>query len=384
MVTMFTTVLAFLGAFTGLNVHGAISIRYFQQDRFELPVYISTCLTILLISTIALMCIVWSGQKWLVQFTLVPAKWLLIAVIISGAQFVVQIPLYLWRASNQPFRYAAMQISQSVLNAAFSLWLVLGLNLAWVGRAAGQSISVFLIMCFSLFFLIKTGWAKGTPRKDYAWDMLKFGVPLIPHVIGGVLLSMTDRIMITNLLDVSQTGIYMVSMQIGMALGLLTDSFNKSFGPWLFGVLKDISPSGKMRIVRYTYLYFLAVTALAIILGLIAPWLLGILVGEKFRQASGIVIYNAMGFAFGGMYYMVTNYIFYMSKTYILAIITGSCGIFNVIINYFLIQRYGLKGASLGFMISQAIFFFATWFFAHRIYPMPWKKAVFSLYSVNA
>jgi O-antigen/teichoic acid export membrane protein len=185
---------------------------------------------------------------------------------------------------------------------------------------------------------------------------------------------MSDRFLITNMMDIYHTGIYMVGMQVGMALGLLTDSFNKSFGPWLFRNLKNIDEYFKIRIVWYTYLYFVIVLALAIFLGLLAPWMLGFLVGEKFRQASGIVIYIAIGYAFHGMYLMVTNYIFYVSKTYFLAIITLCCGVLNISLSYILIKKFALNGAALSFMISQAAFFISTWLLAHKVYPMPWKK----------
>jgi len=375
-VAMFATLLAIFSAFTGFNSLGALTVRYFQQDQFILSKYVSTCLAILFGSLVLVLGIVLLSINWFAHITQLPAQWVVIAVIIAGAQFIFQIPLTLWRASNQPFKYASLQIAQSAINAALSLWLVLGLGWAWEGSTSGQSFSLIIFAVFVLILLHLSGSARGAPRKDYALDALKFGVPLIPHVIGNMLMAMSDRVMITNLLGIEQTGIYMVGLQVGMGLGLLTSSFNKAFGPWLLGKLSDIDEMGKVRIVRYTYLYFLIVSILAILLGLLAPWLLDILVGEKFRQASGIVIYIAFGFAFGGMYLMVTNYIFYMSKTYLLAIITGLSGFLNIILNFFLIQLFGLKGAAIGFVITQFVFFIGTWFLSNRVYPMPWKAAI--------
>ena len=40
---------------------------------------------------------------------------------------------------------------------------------------------------------------------------MKFVIPLIPHVVGGFLISTFDRFMIANFLDLSQVGIYMVN-----------------------------------------------------------------------------------------------------------------------------------------------------------------------------
>ncbi len=375
-VAMFATVLAFFSAFTGFNSHGALGVRYFQQKQYDLSGYISTCFAILCGSLILIIGLVSLGISWLERFTQLPAKWLIVAAVSAGAQFAFQIPLTLWRSSNQPFKYAFIQIAQSVTNAALSLCLVIALEWGWEGVTAGQSLSLLFFTILIFLFPHKYGWTKASPRKDYAMDALKFGIPLIPHTFGSMLMMMSDRFMITNFLGIEETGIYMVGMQIGMGVGLLTQSFNKAFAPWLFGKLSNIDNFSKIRVVRYTYIYFVIVLTIALLLGLMAPWFLGFFVGEKFRQASGVVIYIALGYAFGGMYLMVTNYIYYVSKTYFLAIITLISGFLNIILNYFLIQLLGLKGAAIGFLVSQILFFFGTWFLSNKVYPMPWRKAI--------
>lgn len=375
-ITMFSAVLVVLGAFTGLNTNSALTVRYFQQDIYDLPSYVSTCLVILIASMVLILFIVLVAMDWLVSFTHIPSKWLMIAICLSASQFISQTILYLWRASNKALQYSAMQITQSSINALLTLYFVLVCGWAWEGRVAGQGISICIISSLALILLRMSGWIKGKPRRDYAVDALKFGAPLIFHVIGALMISLSDRFMISNLLDLKQTGVYMVGMQVGMALGLLTDSFNKSFGPWLFSTLKNNDDCIKKIIVRYTYLYFLIVTTIAIVIGMSAPWLLEILVGEAFRGAAHIVIYIAMGYAFQGMYFMVTNYIFFMSKTHYLSIVTFCCGAFNIGLSYILIRKFGLDGAAISFMISQAIFFIITWILANRVFPMPWTKLI--------
>jgi O-antigen/teichoic acid export membrane protein len=169
----------------------------------------------------------------------------------------------------------------------------------------------------------------------------------------------------------------MVSVQIGMALGLLTDSFNKAYVPYLFRTLKTVDSKGRRALVRSTYLYIVIVTLIATLIGSFAPDILGIVAGEKFRAASGTLIFIATGYAFNGMYYMVTNYIFYEKKTAYLSGLTLGCGCFNALISYFLIARLGVLGAAIGFMCAQALLFVGTWIIAHRVHPMPWGKALF-------
>lgn len=376
-IAMFGIVVTIMGAFTGLSVHGAVGVRYFQLDRKKLPPYVGACLMILAISSAVVLCVVAIGRPWLEMITRVPGDWLLVAVLISSAQFVINIRLSLWQVQHKAFRYGAFQVSQSLLNAGLSLFLILGLGMAWEGRALGQAAAVSVFMLIALFLLLRQAEASRPTTMSDARDALKFGVPLIPHVIGGLSIATMDRLMITNMLDVAQAGIYMVALQLGMVLGLLTDSFNNAYAPYLMGALVKEDRARDRKIVRGTYIYFMVVTIVALLLGASAPHLLGVLVGEQFRAAAGAVLYVALGYAFGGMYYMMANYVFLMSKTGYLAVITFSSGVFNIIATYFLIKLNGVLGAAQAFMLSQAMIFLCTWCLAQYLRPMPWCEALF-------
>jgi O-antigen/teichoic acid export membrane protein len=376
-IAMFGIVVTIVGAFTGLTVHGAVGVRYFQLDQERMPPYVGACLAILAVSGSMVFCVVAVGRPWLESITRVPGRWLLVAVLVSSAQFVINIRLSLWQVQHKAFRYGAFQISQSMLNAGLSLFLILSLGMAWEGRALGQSAAVSVFMLIALFLLLQRTEASWPTNTRDVRDALKFGVPLIPHVIGGLSIATVDRFMITNMLDVAQAGIYMVALQMGMVLGLLTDSFNSAYAPYLMGVLVKEDRARDRNIVRGTYAYFLVVIVAALLLGVTAPHLLGVLVGERFRAAAGVVLYVAMGYAFGGMYYMVANYVFLENKTGYLAVVTFSSGVFNIIATFLLIKVNGIIGAAQAFMLSQAMIFFCTWWLAQRLRPMPWRTALF-------
>jgi O-antigen/teichoic acid export membrane protein len=376
-IAMFGIVVTIMGAFTGLSVHGAVGVRYFHLDRQRMPSYVGSCLAILIVSSAVVLGVVAVGRPWLELITHVPGDWLMVAVLVSSAQFVINIRLSLWQVQYKAIRYGAFQISQSLLNAGLSLFLILSLGMAWQGRALGQAAAITAFMLIALFLLLRRAEASWPTNTSDARDALKFGVPLIPHVIGGLLIVTTDRFMITNMLDLAQAGIYMVALQMGMVLGLLTDSFNRAFAPYLMEALVKKDRARDFKIVRWTYIYFIVVTVVALLLGATAPHLLGVLVGEQFRAAAGAVLYVAIGYAFGGMYYMVANYIFFMSKTGYLAVVTFASGVFNIVATYFLIKLNGVIGAAQAFMLSQALIFLCTWWLAQCFRPMPWREALF-------
>lgn len=375
-VAMFGIMVSIFAAFTGLGAQGAVEVRYFEQERIDFPSYVAGCLLILLVSTLLVLLCTYLFNGVLESFSSVPGNWLLVAVLVAAMQFIVLLRLSLWQVSKQAWKYGAMQIGQSALNAGLSLWFVLVVGLAWQGRTWGIAIASGIVLSIAATSLWLDGWIRWSISLDYIKNALRFGVPLIPHALGGLLIAAVDRILVTNLLDVSQTGIYTVAMQIGMMLSLLTGAFNKAYAPWLFEHLKSRDDSQKIQIVRNTYLYFILLWIIAFSLGYLAPAILSVLVGEAFRAGAGVVAYVAAGFAFGGMYFMVTNYVFLAGATARLAFITLASGLANVVATYFLISEYALAGAGYGFVISQAILFLGTWYLANKVYPMPWKKAL--------
>lgn len=373
---MFGIVLSVVGAFTGLSVHGAIGVRYFQMETAALAEYVGACVGILVVSTSVIFLLVALFGEWLSSVSGVPSDWLLVAVILSGFQFLANIRLSLWQVSGEAKKYGAFQITQSLLNATVSLVLILMIGMAWEGRALGQSVAVILFGVIALWWLLKdsllrypAGWRK------HSRDALTFGIPLIPHVIGGLLIVAADRFIIVRLLDVAHAGIYMVALQVGQALGLITESFNKAYAPWLMKNLTKPTDSLRISIVRGTYIYFVLVITIAAAFGLLAPMFLNFLVGESFQAAGNVVIYIALGFAFGGCYYMVTNYIFFESKTKLLALVTFVSGLINIPLMFALTEHNGIVGAGQAFMLTQALSFFGTWWLAQKVHPMPWLKA---------
>ena len=372
-IAMFGVCLSMISALTGLSVHGAIGVRYFQLSKEELAEYVVTCMGILVISTAAIFLITLALRPWLASLTGLPVDWLLVAVVVSGFQFLGNIRLSLWQVAGEAKNYGAFQVTQSLLNGGGSLVLILLVGMAWEGRVLAQSLAICMFGLIGLCWLWKDGFLR-RPQKALAHclDALKFGVPLIPHVIGGLLIVATDRLIIVKLLDVGQAGLYMVALQFGQVIGLLTESFNKVYAPWLMRKLSSDDEIPRSRIVGFSYLYMGFLFVLATAFGLLAPWVMSFLVGSGFRASSELVIYIAIGFSFGGCYYMVTNYVFFENKNSILALITLLAGLINIPLMYFLVERNGLVGAAQAFMLTQCFSFVGTWWLSNKVHPMPW------------
>lgn len=376
-VAMFSVVLSVFGVLTGLSVHGAVGVRYFDLPKEQLAQYITTCIGILIVSSALLSGVVVLLQTFITKVSGISIEWLLIAVLVSSLQVLVNLRLSLWQVAGKAFQYGSFQISRTTAEAFLSLFFVLVMLWAWKGRVLGQSAAVAGFGLLALVWLCRDSLLKKAPTwKLHAKDALKFGLPLIPHSIGGLLILATDRVIVNSELGSQFVGVYMVAVQISMAIGLSTEAFNKAYAPWLFNHLSTGDVSVHKTLVLGTYAYMGIIFLLAILYSGLAYFGLPYLVGPEFQSCAQLIPYLAIGFAFGGCYYMVTGYIFFSRHTKMLAGITLFCGLVNVPLTCLLIKNLNLEGAAIAFLLINAMFFVLTWVAANRVYPLPWLRCL--------
>lgn len=374
-VAMFQTLLGVLLAFIGLSMAGAAGRKFYDSNlnRTQLAEFNGACLQILLFSCLVSLLVLGTFRTYFSEWLGLDTQWILLAAAITAANVVVQIRLGQWQVRKQAVNYGALQISRSAMDFLLSLIFIIVLIRGADGRISAQSWAVTIFSVVSIWNLKKDGlltffcW-----RPDFIREALKFGIPLIPHVGGGFLLMSADRFFINSELGLSQTGVYMVAVQFSAALALIFDAINKAYVPWLFERLKRDQECEKLQIVRYTYGWYALILCGAVVAFIIGPWLVNFIAGEKYADAGNVIGWLALGQIFGGMYLMVTNYIFYSKRTGMLSLVTMVSGLINISLLFFLIGNFGMEGAAYAFCISMAIRFLLTWLVAQRRHPMPW------------
>ncbi len=374
-VAMFQTLLAALVAVVGLNTVGAANRRFYDDDldTAALAAYNGACLLILLASTILVALVFGLAREWLSEWLGISPGWVLLAVGVAAAHYVVRLRLGQWQVRQLPVHFGAFQISLSALNIGLSLVLVVGLSYGAAGRVAGMSLAPVVMAVLALALLARRRLISVTWRSEDIRGALRFGVPLIPHVGGAFLLTMADRLVINRELGLESAGIYMVAVQLAMGLSIALEAVNKAYVPWLYERLKRDDPVQKRNIVLGSYAYFGLLLGLAALSFVLGPLVLELLAGERYARAGDVIGWLVLGQAFRGMYLTVTAYIFYRRKTERLSLITIASGGVNLLLLLFMVKRFGLEGAAVSFAISALLLFLFTWWLAARTSPMPWR-----------
>ena len=375
-IAMFQTSIAALGAFIGLSVQGAALRKFYDSGLNDnLAEFIGTCLQILVITSATGCVIIFVFKSVLQDFTGVALSWLICVVIVCFADFIVQIRLTQWQARGRAVNFGLLQLARTLSNLLLSLLFVLVMLKGAEGRMLGVTLTAVLFGLIALLSLRYDNLIKFIQfRLNYYKEALRFGVPLIPHVSGAFLISSADRFFINASAGLESAGIYMAAVQLSMGLAIVFDSFNRAYAPWLYGKLSSPKPDEHTKIVKFTYIYFAFLLTMIPVAFLIGPHVLILIAGDKYSEASEVVGLLVTGQIFGGMYLMVTNYVFYSKRVGFLSSITIFSGLVNLFLLSQLLPKIGVKGAALAFAISMFIQFILTWFLAAKRYPMPWLK----------
>ncbi|MDR3133393.1 MAG: oligosaccharide flippase family protein [Prevotellaceae bacterium] len=368
-ITMYATVHAFLYPLFGVNMEGAVVRKYYARDTC-FPAYIGSCMVILAATTAALSLLLFLFGNSIAEATEIPYEWILTIPVACVAQFFCALTLSLWQARQKPLLYSRFQILQSLANMLLSILFVVALSCRWRGRVEAILISSALFALAGAFILRRQKDIKISFTPAYVKHALRYGGGLIPHAIGGMLILMTNRFFLTEMVSIDASGLYGVANQVCMLVSLLTFSFNNAFVPWLFNRLSK--NEDKRLIVKLTYAYFAGISAVGLLYYLIQPLVFKLFIGAEFAAAAQYCFWIILGFVFQGMYFMVTNYINYAEKTYLQALLTISIGLVNIPLIYFFIKHFGAVGAAISFSAIFFLFFVATWVLSAKVYNMPW------------
>ena len=358
--------------FVGLNSHAAYARAFYLQDRFNISVYLGTVWIFAAVLGFIQVGIFWTFQREIGDFFFFPSSWVILVPITATSSVFTQLMLTCWQVREMPRQFGFFQNFQTLTEAVSSVLLVVYWSFNWLGRVLSRSVASLFFACFSLFWSLRKGWLELKFDKQCLIHGLKYGFPLIPHSLAGIINGSVDRVFISHMVGPADTGLYTVGYQIGAIIGLMAGSFNQAYVPWLFEKLKKNDHDEKRSIVKFTYVYFVVILALSLILGFGAPWFLDFFLGKKFTKSSDFVIWISLGYCFDGMYMMACNYIFFAEKTHVLALISLAGAFLNVILNYFFISWYGSIGAAQATAISFLLTFLMLWRYSSKVFKMPW------------
>lgn len=341
--------------------------------RNKKTTYLSTIYILTLISTTGFLLTTILFRKNISKVFLLDEKLLLLLIFNAEASAIINIyniKLSLEYASKT---YLKIAFFNTVCGISLSLLLMLVVfpNARYMGRIVGMFIPLMIV---AVIILVEHVIKIGQPRfsREMAVYALALGVPLVPHLIAQIINSQFDRVMISNMVGFSESGIYSFTYNIAIVLQIIYQSFDSVWSPWFFQCMnkKDYE---KVKEASEKYVTLMAFLTIGLIT--ISREFIMIFSTKEYWAGIDLCPVLIVGIFFLYLYTLPVGVEYFRKKTRFVAIgslLAASC---NITFNYIGIKMFGYTAAAYATLISYIILFVLHW----RIYRKLCAEKIYNL-----
>ncbi|WP_027065468.1 lipopolysaccharide biosynthesis protein [Maribacter sp. Hel_I_7] len=355
-IDLFTTSTFFLTPIIGLCIIQSISKLYFTiENRNKYISVVFTCILILGVGSTLLSIL---GTYTFNIFDLNTDKKQLVILIVFYVflNLIIEGFLILKRNEENLKQFAIIRLSKAGLDIILSI-IFLSLYNNYNVRIFSLFSSSFLSALFIGYLLLKDKSITFLIDKKLVNKILIYSSPLILHTFFNNILNYADRYFINDYLGTAQLGKYSVIYQLCMVMSLLITSFSMAWTPYFMKNMA-IDKKGFMIIFNKTFKYYsLSILIFGIIIYFIMPLIYKFYVGEDYKVENTIYLALLSGYFFQGLYRFKVNQLFFEEKTGWIASLSFISALINIILNFYLIPKWGLFGAAFATLVSYIVLY---------------------------
>ncbi|MBP0116461.1 lipopolysaccharide biosynthesis protein [Bradyrhizobium vignae] len=277
------------------------------------------------------------------------------------------------RAKLRPYRFAAIAIVRSVSSVGFGL---VGIWLGWGGLGL---LEAFGLGSLAGIILNLAGDRSriGRFQRSQFMQLARYGLPLTLAGLSVAVYSACDRLIVAYLLGKDAAGIFGVAADLPRQfMVMIASSVAAATVPLVFRSLSEnSSETTRERLTESLELLLAVVAPVAIWLALAADQVAGTLVGIDFRDGVSALLPTlvlARLFGIANQFYVQISFQL-AERPFMLAAQSFLTLVVSVILMFALIAPYGLYGAALATLATEAIGFLVAVVLMHRAHPVPFE-----------
>lgn len=356
----------------GLGMETAAGRKYVDKDNFDYPGYIATSLGLTVLLALFAYGILIGLAPTLTDVVPIPGSWFWAWIGVAWSQTIVGLVLVLHQMANRPAGFGAWRIGRAfVLNGLLLIFVLSGLA-GWTDLITVLFIAHGGVAIAGLIWLWRSRLLGKGVNTLHLKHIVRYGAPLVPHMIGAALVTATDRVLLVNLIDEAAAGIYTVGYQVGQVMFLFAQSVTRAWTPWFYEKLKDGSAEALRSAMTAGYLvallFIIAGVGFAGVGWYALPWLFG----DVYAASSQVFVWIVAAFLAHGLWSLTASYLYYSEDTAWISASSVGAALLNVGFTYWLIQMNGLTGAAQGTFFAYATGFTFILLITVRRAPLPW------------
>ena len=280
--------------------------------------------------------------------------------------------LLVLRYQHKAKSYLVIAIINFLFLISLNIFFIVYCELGFKGIIYANLISS--VLSFLIFFKLLWNEITFSLDIDLIKKIFKFGLPMVPGNIAALIMTMSDRFFLERYSSSTELGLYSYGYKFGMLVNvLIITPFFMGWGPYKWQVYKT---ENAKEVYKKIFYYLSNGLVLAIVFFNIVLTFLGSTMTSNPEFIKGLSI---LPLILGSYYFIgITNFqalgVLFKDKSYLLSVALGIAAICNLILNYILIPKYGMIGASVATIISYLIHFIVYYYMNQRLYFIPFYK----------
>lgn len=354
------TLVSLMSALAVMGMYDALYRMFFEKEddvNYKKKLCSTTLLFTFFCSVIVFLIIV-IGRSFFAKVFLKDSKFEMIIVIsaitvlVGATNTIVSAPT---RMQNKRKVFLVTNAIGPLISYAISINLICK-GYYYIALPIGGLISAVIIEV--LFYCLNKEWFNWRLfDKKSLKELLMIAIPLLPNFLVYWIFNSFDKVMIANLMSVSEAGIYSVTAKIGQISQLIYMAFAGGWQYFSFVTMKEKNQvEMNSKIFEYLgVLSFLATMGLCSISYLIFETLFP----KEYLKGYIVAPYLFLAPLLQMMFQVIANQFLVIKKTWPNFFILMGGAIINVVLNYFLIPNVGIEGAAiatlLGYIVSVVV-----------------------------
>lgn len=367
------TFISFLYPLLIMGLDSAFSAFYYDEktQEHQAKVFNTSWFTLFASSMVPLVLIIFSDKISLLFFGVADYKLLVSSALLSISVQLWFLPHALMlRMQNRMTTFGAVNIASSLLMIGLNVLFVAGFR--WKAYALiGSSLCTHIFQL--VLYMVVTKKRLTTRRYDKTLRnaMLRFSLPLVPTVVAGWALNMSDRLIIKYYLGEFSVGIYGIGARFSSVIAIISSAVFTAYTAFAFSKKEDSNAEQQFRRV-FSGIY-LVMFVICFTVSMFGKEIVQLMAHQAYMSASSIlpgVLYGQLAYGI----YTITGYgIAFAKKTVLFLIATASGALTNIVLNLVLLPRYGLEVAGHVNFISYSVMCALGYVLAQRVYTCDYK-----------
>ena len=360
----------------GQAIVNALPYFYYDRSREEIGLLVSNLLFIIIAVNLCFLIIILLIYGLIDEYLHIGLFLQLLTLISVIANLLLSINLILYRLEEKPFVFLKLQLLQSLIYVFLLILLVVCLRKEALGKIYSAVFSCSIVCLLHIYLLYKRGYLIWKIDRNSIGELLRFGIPLLPHSLSFWIKSGMDKILLTTFCGLSVNGLYSMAMSFGAIYSIFKVAFDNAYIPYLQKRISkmtfDNQKAEKKQLVRISYIISSVFFLLFFVVMFICWILIQYVLSDVYRDSFQFIPWILFSLTIYSFYSLVVQYPYTAKKTLGLGIITFSGSIIQLLLTFVLVRMLGADGIKYSLVIGALVTMFSVWWYSNRVYPLPW------------